>query len=200
MTISSNVTRHPTLISPEERARQFGHSAGVVWLTGLSGSGKSTIAMAVEQRLVRNARFAFVLDGDNVRHGLCGDLSFSNADRAENIRRVGEVARLFFEAGAIVLCAFVSPSEAARSEVRARFPADRFIEVHLKTPLAACEARDPKGLYRRARSGQIKDFTGISAPYEAPSHPELSLDTSTLSVESCADHVFAVIESRWLRV
>ena len=193
MTVSSNVTRHASSVTPEERARLIGQSGRVVWLTGLSGSGKSTIAMEVEKKLLEAGSFSYVLDGDNLRHGLCGDLGFSQKDRAENIRRVGEVARLFYNAGAIVLCAFVSPDAAARQAIRAQYPEGHFIEVYIATPLDVCEARDPKALYELARAGKITDFTGISAPYDVPERPELKIDTSGEGVGEAAQHILCAI-------
>ena len=198
MTVSSNVTRHSSLVDVSRRAGQYGQKPGVVWLTGLSGSGKSTIAMEVERQLVESGRFAFVLDGDNLRHGLCGDLGFSPDDRRENIRRVGEVARLFYDAGAIVLCAFVSPSTTDRERIRSAYPEVGFMEVHVSTPLSVCEERDPKQLYARARRGEITDFTGVSAPYETPANPDIFLDTSLYSVRESAALVLKEISIRWL--
>ena len=192
---SSNVKRHPNSISPTERMKALGQKGLVVWLTGLSGSGKSTVAMALERELVSQGRFCTVLDGDNLRHGLCGDLGFSESDRTEDIRRVGEVARLFQTAGVITLCSFVSPSRSVRDELRTSFPEDCFLEVYLSTGLEVCEARDPKGLYVRARRGDIQEFTGISSPYEAPLNPHLSLDTSEVSLEECVRLLMGLIDA-----
>jgi adenylyl-sulfate kinase len=158
---------------------------GVIWLTGLSGSGKSTIAGELERRLLVLGRPVWVLDGDKVREGLCSDLGFSPEHRKENIRRVAEVARLFADAGLICIVAFISPYRADRDRARSLLPAGRFIEVYLSAPLEACERRDPKGLYAKARAGLVKDFTGITAPYEAPLKPELELPTDKLTVEDC---------------
>jgi adenylyl-sulfate kinase len=163
----------------------------VVWLTGLSGSGKSMLANAIERRLVEQGCHTMLLDGDNVRHGLNKDLGFSEADRVENIRRIGEVAKLMTEAGLVVITAFISPYRVERELVRNLLPKGRFIEVHLATPLEVCEQRDPKGLYCKARRGEIPNFTGINAPYQEPQHPELRLDTSYSTVEEC---VIAVTE------
>ena len=163
---------------------------GVVWLTGLSGSGKSTIAGELERRLLALGRPVWVLDGDKVREGLCSDLGFSPEHRKENIRRVAEVARLFADAGLICIVAFISPYRADRDRARSLLPAGRFIEVYLSAPLEACEHRDPKGLYAKARAGLVKDFTGITAPYEAPLKPELELPTDKLTVE---ESVLAVV-------
>ena len=190
-----NIVWHNRLLSPEERAAGYGHSGAVIWLTGLSGSGKSTVAMALEARLVREGRVAYVLDGDNVRHGLNADLGFSAADRAENIRRVGHLAALFADAGIIVAASFISPYLADRAAVRRLVPEGRFFEVHLSTPIEVCEARDPKGLYARARAGEIKQFTGLDAPYEAPQQPELVLDTTATSTEACVARILAMLES-----
>ena len=166
---------------------------GVVWLTGLSGSGKSTIAGELERRLLALGRPVWVLDGDKVREGLCSDLGFSPEHRKENIRRVAEVARLFADAGLICIVAFISPYRADRDRARWLLPAGRFIEVYLSAPLEACELRDPKGLYAKARAGLVKDFTGITAPYEVPLKPELELRTDKLTVEEC---VLAVVAKR----
>jgi adenylylsulfate kinase len=157
-----------------------------VWLTGLSGAGKSTMAAELERRLWHQGRRAFVLDGDRMRQGLCSDLGFSPADRKENIRRIAEVARLFAEAGLICIVAFISPYRADRARARSLLPTGRFIEVYLSAPLEVCERRDPKGLYARARAGLVKEFTGVSAPYEPPLEPELELRTDILSIEECA--------------
>jgi adenylylsulfate kinase len=174
---STNITWHPATLSPEEREEKLGQKGVVVWFTGLSGSGKSTIAREVEAALVRERRHAFVLDGDNVRYGLNKDLDFSPAHRSENIRRIAEVAKLLQQANVICLTAFVSPYRQDRDRVRAQLPAGRFVEVYCAATVEECEARDPKGLYAKARQGEISDFTGISAPYEAPEHPELVLQT-----------------------
>jgi bifunctional enzyme CysN/CysC len=172
----------------------------VVWLTGLSGAGKSTIANLVEKRLHALGRHTYLLDGDNVRHGLNKDLGFTAADRVENIRRIAEVSRLMVDAGLIVLVSFISPFRAARRMARELLPEGEFFEVFVDTPLAVAETRDPKGLYRKARRGELKNFTGIDSPYEEPEHPELRLDTTTLSVEQAADlileelHTAGIIE------
>ena len=194
-----NIVWHQGLLAPGERAARYGQSGAVVWLTGLSGSGKSTVGMALEARLVADGGVAYVLDGDNVRHGLNADLGFSAEDRTENIRRVGHLAALFADAGVIVAASFISPYRADRAAVRGLVPAGRFFEVHLATPLAVCEARDPKGLYVRARAGEIKQFTGLDAPYEAPEQPELVLDTSALSVEGCVDRIWEMLREAGVR-
>ncbi|HEY8429121.1 MAG TPA: adenylyl-sulfate kinase [Sandaracinaceae bacterium] len=195
---ATNVTWHAGEVSAEDRERLLGHGAACVWLTGLSGSGKSTLARRIERRLVERGVLAYVLDGDNVRHGLNADLGFGPEDRAENIRRIAEVARLFVDAGAVVLTAFISPYREDRARARALLPEGRFVEVYVATPLEVCEARDPKGLYRRARAGEIRDFTGLDAPYEAPDAPELVVDTGAADVDACAGRVIAYLESRGL--
>jgi adenylylsulfate kinase len=194
--VTPNIVRHEGAVSAEERERLLGQRGCVVWLTGLSGSGKSTIARALEQRLVAEGKLAYVLDGDNLRHGLNAGLGFSPADRAENIRRTGEVAALFADAGIIVIAALISPYRADRDRVRASAGAGRFIEVFVDTPLEICEQRDPKGLYRKARANELPDFTGISAPYEAPEHPELRLEAAEHSVEQCVAQVRAFLAGR----
>ncbi len=177
-----------------ERENVNGHHAGVVWLTGLSGSGKSTIAAAVERELFSAGHFVVLLDGDNVRTGLCGDLGFSLEDRKENIRRIAETAKLFVAAGAQVLCSFVSPTREIRSMAQDIVGADDFYEVFVNTPLEVCEARDVKGLYAKARAGEIKGFTGIDSPYEAPTAPFLDLKTENQTVEASAAEVVAAIK------
>jgi adenylylsulfate kinase len=177
-----NITRHNTNVSSVERARILRHEPTTIWLTGLSGAGKSTIAYALEQQLIQDGRLAYVLDGDNVRHGLNRDLGFSPQDRTENIRRIAEVAKLFNEAGLLVITAFISPYRQDRTLAQDIIGAHRFIEVHVSTTLQICEERDPKGLYKKVRAGQIAEFTGISAPYEAPENPALTLDTNGLTI------------------
>lgn len=196
---ATNVHRHGHLVEREERTARNGHSGAVIWFTGLSGAGKSTLAMAVERRLFARGCFVYVLDGDNVRLGLNRDLGFSAEDRSENIRRIGEVATLFADAGAIVITAFISPF--ARDRAVAREAAGgAFHEVFVKADLATCEARDPKGLYRRARAGEIAEFTGISAPYEPPSDAELVIDTAAEPLESCVERIVEyVIEQTSVR-
>lgn len=175
-----NVVWHSHLVTREARETLHGHRGVVLWFTGLSGSGKSTLAGALETALHERGVSTYLLDGDNVRHGLCGDLGFSEADRKENIRRVGEVANLMVDAGLVILTAFISPHRAERDMVRQRVGEGRFIEVFVDTPLAVCEARDPKGLYKKARAGELPNFTGIDAVYEAPIHPEIHLDGEQL--------------------
>ena len=173
-----------------------GHRGAIVWFTGLSGAGKSSLANAVEERLHREACRTFVLDGDNVRHGLCADLDFSDESRTENIRRIGEVAKVFVEAGMVALTAFISPFRADRDRVRALVPVGDFIEIFCACPLAVCEARDVKGLYRMARAGKIPEFTGISSPYEAPLAPELVVDTAALHIDAAVEQVMGILYAR----
>ena len=172
-----HLTWHPAKLSKRQRAQRLGQRGAVVWFTGLSGSGKSTVARDVEDRLVRRGVNAYVLDGDNIRQGLNRNLGFSPADRKENIRRIGEVAKLFCEANVICLTAFISPYRSDRNSVRRLIPRGRFLEIYCAATLEECEARDPKGLYRQARQTKIPHFTGISAPYESPANPELVLQT-----------------------
>ncbi|MGO8929991.1 MAG: adenylyl-sulfate kinase [Limisphaerales bacterium] len=176
-------------VSAEQRALRQGHAGRVVWLTGLSCSGKTTIAAELERQLFMRGKLSYVLDGDNVRHGLCADLGFSPKDRCENIRRIGEVAKLFANAGVICVTAFISPYRADRDAIRRSLPPGQFIEVYLDVPVEVCEQRDSKGLYAKARAGEIRDFTGVSAPYEPPAKPELELPTSQLTVEECVSRI-----------
>ena len=176
--VSTNILRVEGLVGAADRVALLGHGGRTVWFTGLSGSGKSTLAFAVEEALVARGVAAYVLDGDNVRFGLNRDLGFSAADRTENVRRIGEVCRLFQDAGLVVLSAFISPYRADRDAVRALHPEGSFVEVFVDTPLDICEARDVKGLYARARTGEIPEFSGISAPYEAPEAPDITVDAT----------------------
>ncbi len=192
---SENVTWSESHVARAEREALLGHRAVTLWFTGLSGSGKSTLARALEQALVRNGVLAYVIDGDNVRQGLNSNLGFSPEDRSENIRRVGEVAKLMNDAGVIVLTAFISPYRRDRARVRELLPEGQFLEVFVDCPLEVCELRDVKGLYRRARAGDIAEFTGISAPYEPPHAPELRLATSEHSLEDCVALVIERLES-----
>lgn len=196
--MADNIVWHDHKITRAERSENKNQKPCLLWFTGLSGSGKSTIANALDVALHNRGYHTFLLDGDNVRHGLCSDLGFSDDDREENIRRVGEVCKLFADAGLIVMSAFISPFTSDRRMVRKLFPAGEFIEVFMDTPLETCEERDPKGLYRKARSGQIKHFTGIDSPYEVPSHPEIRLDTSRNSVEECVDSLIDYLLERKL--
>ncbi len=191
--ISDNVTWHPHAVTHADREAANGHRGAVLWFTGLSGSGKSTIAHAVEETLFAHRCQTYVLDGDNIRHGLCGDLAFSREDRHENIRRISEVARLFAEAGTIVMTAFISPFREDRRQARALLQSSNFLEIHCSCSPEVCEERDVKGLYKKARAGLIGNFTGISAPYEAPEAPALSLDTAALSIEASVDKVLALL-------
>lgn len=193
---NSNVVWHHATVTRMLRETLNGHRGLVIWFTGLPSSGKSTIAHAVEERLYELSCRTFVLDGDNVRHGLSGDLGFSAADRQENMRRIGEVTKLFVEAGVIVLTAFVSPFRRDRELARGLLLHGDFVEVYCRCPLDVCEARDVKGHYPRARTGEIKDFTGISAPYEEPRDPELVLDTAQLSIEASVERVCALLAER----
>lgn len=174
----TNIVWHQHLVDQAARAEQKGQNPVLLWFTGLSGAGKSTLAGALERSLFDAGFHTYLLDGDNVRHGLCKDLGFTVKDRDENLRRVGEVAKLMVDAGLVVLSAFISPTREERDSIRARFPTGQFIEVYVSTPLSICEQRDPKGLYVKARSGEISNFTGISSPYEAPLAAELTIDTS----------------------
>lgn len=176
-------------MSRDDRAKRNGHRSVILWFTGLSGAGKSTLAHAVERRLYELNSSTFVFDGDNVRHGLCSDLGFAQLDREENIRRIGEMAKLFTEAGVIAITAFISPYRADRDRVRALVDAGDFIEIYCNCPIEICEQRDVKGLYAKARQGIIPEFTGISAPYEHPLNPEITLDTSSLSETECVEQV-----------
>ncbi len=189
MPTSRNLTRQYGLVSHDERAELLGQRGATIWLTGLSGSGKSTLGYALERRLITRGRLCSVLDGDNVRQGLCSDLGFTPEDRQENIRRVGQVAALFADAGVLVITSFISPYRSDRQAARSTIGDDRFIEVYLDVPVAVCERRDPKGLYKKARAGEIENFTGISAPYEAPEAPQIRLDTDAENVEACIDTI-----------
>ena len=193
---SENVVWHRATVTRERRQAQSGHPSLVVWFTGLSGSGKSTLAHAVEEALFQGGIRTFVFDGDNVRHGLCSDLGFSDADRSENLRRIGEMTKLFTEAGVVALTAFISPFREDRERVRSLLPHGDFLEVYCKCDLSVCETRDVKGLYKRARAGEIKDFTGISSPYEEPLAPELVVDTANQTIEASVAHVLALLETR----
>lgn len=192
----SNLTWHQASVTRSRRERQNGHRAVNLWFTGLSGSGKSTIAHALEEVLHARGCRTIVLDGDNVRHGLCSDLSFSEDDRRENIRRIAEVANLFLDAGVIVLTAFISPFRADRQRVRELMGEGDFVEIHVHCSIDECERRDVKGLYRRARAGAISNFTGISSPYEAPEAPELFLESDHQSLNECVASVVEWLEAR----
>ena len=191
--IPDTVWHHAT-VTRTHREQLNGHKSVIVWFTGLSGAGKSTLAHAVEERLHQMSCRTFVLDGDNVRRGLCGDLDFSAQDRRENIRRIGEMARLFIEAGVIALTAFISPFRTDRLKVRNLTASGDFIEVYCRCPLKICEQRDVKGMYRRARAGEIPDFTGISSPYEEPENPELTIATDSMPLDQCVDQVIDYLQ------
>ncbi|WP_047047476.1 adenylyl-sulfate kinase [Vibrio mexicanus] len=184
--VSDDVVWHNTTVTHQDRVQLKQQKPVVLWFTGLSGSGKSTVANAVESKLLSLGKHSYLLDGDNVRHGLNKDLGFSDSDRVENIRRIGEVAKLFVDSGTIVLTAFISPFITDREQARALFEDGQFLEVFVDTPLEVCEARDPKGLYKKARAGEIKHFTGIDSAYEAPISPEVHVLTAGKSIEECA--------------
>ncbi|MBX3662293.1 MAG: adenylyl-sulfate kinase [Burkholderiales bacterium] len=191
----SQIVRHPSLVSREQREAANGHRAAVVWFTGIPGSGKSTTAHEVERQLFAMGCQAYVLDGDNVRHGLSADLGFSPEHRSEHLRRIGELSRLIYDAGMIVLCAFVSPTRENRDKVRARIPAGAFFEIHCNCPAAVCAERDPKGFYKKAQAGEIKNYTGVSAPYEVPTAPELVLNTALHDSARCAAQVIDLLRA-----
>ncbi len=195
---ASNLTWHETTVTKQDRETLLNQKGCVVWFTGLSGSGKSTLANAVAHQLHERSHHTYVLDGDNVRHGLNKNLGFSPEDREENIRRVGEVAKLFVDAGTIVMTAFISPYREDRDQARELIEENRFVEVFVECPLNICEERDPKGLYKKARTGEIKEFTGISAPYEEPNRPEVVVNTSELSVIESAMLVTVFLEKAGL--
>ncbi|MFE4811595.1 adenylyl-sulfate kinase [Peribacillus simplex] len=196
MSKSTNVTWHETSLTKELRRKQNGHESTVLWFTGLSGSGKSTIANAVAKELYNRNIRSYVLDGDNIRHGLNKDLGFSEEDRTENIRRIGEVSKLFVDSGQFVLTAFISPFRADRQIVRDLLEEGEFIEVYIKCPIEECEVRDPKGLYDKARKGIIKDFTGIDSPYEEPEQPEIILESDRYSIEECVEQVIGYLTAK----
>lgn len=193
---NTNTVWHNATVTRARRENENKHKSIILWFTGLSGSGKSTLSHAVEEELHRLKCKTFVLDGDNVRHGLCNDLSFSEKDRKENIRRIGEVAKLMLESGIITLTAFISPFSSERKIVRNLVPHGEFLEIHCDCQLDVCEDRDVKGLYKKARKGLIKDFTGISSPYEAPENPELIINTAKNSIEYCVQQVMNLLCSR----
>lgn len=193
---STNTVWHHATVTRARREAQNNHRGAIIWFTGLSGAGKSTLAHAVEEELHRRGCRTFVLDGDNVRHGLCGDLGFSAQDRVENIRRIGEMAKLFMEAGVIVLTAFISPYRADRERVRGMVGHGDFIEIYCDTPIETCESRDVKGLYKKARAGQIAEFTGISSPYEASENPELTVHTGEAELDICVRQVLGEMARR----
>ena len=192
--LDKNIVWHNHQVSKEDRSNIKEQRSCVLWFTGLSGSGKSTIANAVESKLLELEKHTYLLDGDNIRMGLNKGLSFSETDRVENIRRIGEVSKLFVDAGVIVLTAFISPFVKDREQVRSLLNVGEFLEVFIDTPLEVCESRDPKGLYQKARTGEIPNFTGISSPYEAPANPEIRLKTNEMSVEEAASKVLSYLK------
>jgi adenylylsulfate kinase len=193
---SSNVVWHDAMVHRVHRERLNEHRSSILWFTGLSGAGKSTLAHAVEQRLHARGVRTYVLDGDNVRHGLCGDLGFSAEDRGENIRRVGELAKLFVDAGVLVLTAFISPFRSDRDRVRSWVAPGDFLEIYCHCPVEVCEARDVKGLYKKARAGGVKDFTGVSSPYEEPLAAELTANTAEVDLAQCVEMVLNLLQER----
>jgi len=194
----ANLTEHRPKITKEDRAKLNGHRPFILWFSGLSGSGKSTIAHRLEERLFEIGVRTYVLDGDNVRTGLNKGLGFSAEDREENIRRIGHVAKLFIDAGLVVLTAFISPYKKDRATVRSLVGSDEFVEIYVKCPLEICERRDTKGLYEKARRGVVKQFTGIDDPYEEPEHPEIILETDRVNLEQCVEKILNFLEARGL--
>jgi adenylylsulfate kinase len=194
--MSTNIVWHEATVTRERREKMNRHRAKLLWFTGLSGSGKSTLAHALEEELHQRGCRTYVFDGDNVRHGLCSDLGFTTEDRSENIRRIGEMAKLFVDAGVIALTAFISPIREDRDRTRGLFPHGDFIEVFVSCPLEVCEARDVKGLYKKARSGEIANFTGISSPYDAPDNPEITIETQDREIEACVSELIKALEQR----
>lgn len=192
----NHITWHQAAVTKEERQKLNGHKSCVLWFTGLSGSGKSTLANAVDKALYQQKYRSYVLDGDNIRHGLNNDLSFRKEDRKENIRRIGEVAKLFVDSGQIVSSAFISPFREDRQLVRKMFTEGEFIEIYLNCPIQVCEHRDPKGLYRKARMGEIPEFTGISSPYEIPDQPEIIIDTDKMTIEQSVETVLSFLKEK----
>ncbi|CUA80902.1 adenylyl-sulfate kinase [Anoxybacillus suryakundensis] len=194
-----NIIWHKESITKEDRRKKNNHHSFVLWFTGLSGSGKSTLANAVAKTLFEQNIHCYVLDGDNVRHGLNSDLGFSAKDRTENIRRIGEVAKLFVDSGQIVLTAFISPFRQDRQLVRSKLEQDEFVEVYVRCPLETCEQRDPKGLYKKARNGEIRDFTGIDSPYEPPLSPDVVVDTDQYSIDQCVQQIISYLKNKqWI--
>jgi adenylylsulfate kinase len=194
--MANNIVWHQHDVDKARRAQAKKQKSCVLWLTGLSGSGKSTVANLLEKKLAEHGKHTYLLDGDNVRHGLCGDLTFSDKDRVENIRRIGEVSRLFVDAGIIVLTAFISPFRTERDFCRRLLADGEFVEIFVDTPIEECEKRDPKGLYQKARQGDIKDFTGIDSPYEAPENAEITLAFSGQTAEQSAEQLFDLLKQK----
>ncbi|MGD8111361.1 adenylyl-sulfate kinase [Vibrio sp. TRT 17S01] len=194
--VSDDIVWHNSIVSRQERASLKQQKPVVLWFTGLSGSGKSTVANAVEKKLLALGKHSYLLDGDNVRHGLNKDLGFSDKDRVENIRRIGEVVKLFVDSGAIVLTAFISPFSSDRTQVRELLDGGQFLEVFIDTPLEICEQRDPKGLYKKARAGEIKHFTGIDSEYEAPTLAEIHVRTAEATIEECAQQIIDTLTEK----
>ncbi|WP_339722585.1 adenylyl-sulfate kinase [uncultured Paraglaciecola sp.] len=194
--MATNIVWHQHDVDKARRAEAKKQKPCVLWLTGLSGSGKSTIANLLEKKLAEHGKHTYLLDGDNVRHGLCGDLTFSDKDRVENIRRIGEVSKLFVDAGLIVLTAFISPFKTERDYCRNLLAEGEFVEIFIDTPIEECEKRDPKGLYQKARQGDIKDFTGIDSPYEAPENAEITLAYSGQTAEQSAEQLFDLLKQK----
>lgn len=192
---NKHVRWQPSIVTCQDRQNRNGHRSFLVWLTGLPGSGKSTLAYALDQQLFNSGFQSYVLDGDNVRHGLCSDLGFSELDRAENLRRVAEMAKLLIDAGIITIAAFVSPHQAERAKANALIGQDRFLEIYCRCPVKVCESRDNKGNYAKARAGIILNFTGISAPYEPPEHPAITIDTSTTSIDKALTIILELIQT-----
>lgn len=196
--MSSDIVWHQHATNKASRGAQKNQTPRVLWLTGLSGSGKSTIANLLEQKLVAQGKHTYLLDGDNVRHGLCGDLGFSDKDRVENIRRISEVAKLFVDSGTLVITAFISPFKADRDYCREILDDNEFVEIFIDTPLEVCEARDPKGLYKKARSGDIPHFTGIDSEYQAPVNPEITVTYQDEDAVATAERVYALLVNKGL--
>ena len=193
---STNITWHEGEVTRADREQLLNQKGIIIWFTGLSGAGKSTVAVALETALTKQDKLCYRLDGDNIRHGLNKNLGFSPTDRTENIRRIGEVSKLFADAGVIVMTSFISPYRADRDLVRAMVEPGRFVEVYVKCGVEVCEQRDPKGLYKKARAGEIAEFTGISAPYEEPEHPEMSIDTANGTVEDAVEQLMTELAQR----
>jgi len=196
MTVSTNITWHSATVTRADREKMNSHKSAILWFTGLSGAGKSSVAHAVEDRLFKLGCRTYVLDGDNIRHGLCKDLGFSDADRTENIRRIGEVSKLFIESGVMALTAFISPFRSDRDAVRGLVNEGDFIEIYCKCDLSVCEERDVKGLYKKARAGEIPEFTGINSPYEEPLRPEITVDTAAQSIDESVDQIINALVER----